>query len=81
MASRQSSDATTRRVRRRTMDAEYTDLNDVLDTIPTDPSIPTSLLTGMPWVSADRTDVQRTWRKFGWVPPSEAKRTDKKSGG
>lgn len=81
MASRQSSDATTRRVRRRTMDAEYTDLNDVLDAIPTDPTIPTSLLTGMPWVSADRTDVQRTWRKFGWVPPSEAKRADNKTGG
>lgn len=71
----------TQRVHRRTMDAEYTDLNDILDAVPDDPTIPCSLLTGMPWVAADRTDVQRTWRKYGWIPPSEAKRTDKKSGG
>lgn len=67
----------TQRFVRRSMDAQYTDLNDVLDTVPEDPTLQTSLMTGMPWVSADRTDVQRTWRKYGWVPPSEAKRAAK----
>lgn len=26
-----------------------------------------SLLKGMPWVPAGRTDVQATWRRHGWV--------------
>lgn len=33
-----------------------------------------SLLTGKPY--ARGADVQATWRRFGWVPPSEQK--DKK---
>jgi hypothetical protein len=29
---------------------------------------PTTLLQGKPWVPPDQTDVQKTWRKFGWRP-------------
>lgn len=32
-----------------------------------------TLLTGKPYVNAAKTDVMQTWRKFGWVPPSEKK--------
>lgn len=24
------------------------------------------------YIPASKTDVQRTWRKYGWVPPTEA---------
>ena len=36
---------------------------------------PTVPLTNpaFPYIPAARTDVQRTWRKFGWTPPSEKK--------
>ena len=27
-----------------------------------------TLLQGMPWVPSTQTDVQETWRKFGWAP-------------
>lgn len=26
------------------------------------------------WVDSSKTDVQRTWRKFGWTPPSQNKK-------
>ena len=26
-----------------------------------------------PYIDASKTNVQDTWRKFGWVPPSELK--------
>ena len=29
-----------------------------------------TLLQGREYTSAAGTDVQATWRKFGWVPPS-----------
>lgn len=29
---------------------------------------PPSLLKGHPYTQANRTDVQATWRKFGWKP-------------
>lgn len=32
-----------------------------------------TLLQGMEYICAEHTDVQATWRRFGWVPPSEAK--------
>lgn len=37
------------------------------------PNTPTSttLLTGKPWVHSTQTDVQATWRRFGWVPAAE----------
>lgn len=30
-----------------------------------------TLLTGKPYTNAARTDIVETFRKFGWVPPSE----------
>ena len=33
------------------------------------------LLEGREWIPANNTDVTRTWRKFGWVPPTEYKPT------
>jgi len=30
-----------------------------------------SLLTGKPYVLAERTDVVRTFKQHGWVPPSQ----------
>ena len=40
-----------------------------------EPKVPAYLLTDpeFVWIPAAQTDVQRTWRKFGWVPPSELK--------
>ena len=32
-----------------------------------------SLLQGREYIPAAGTDVQATWRKFGWVPPSVQK--------
>lgn len=32
-----------------------------------------SLLDGAEYIPSAQTDVQKTWRKFGWVPPSESK--------
>jgi len=29
---------------------------------------PATLLQGKPWVHSSHTDVQKTWRKFGWQP-------------
>ena len=29
---------------------------------------PQTLLQGKPWVNSKHTDVQATWRKFGWTP-------------
>ena len=29
---------------------------------------------------AAATDVQRTWRKYGWTPPSETKQNESNSG-
>jgi hypothetical protein len=31
------------------------------------------LLDGAEYIPALKTNVQATWRKFGWVPPSEQK--------
>lgn len=28
-----------------------------------------TLLQGRPWVPSAQTNVQETWRKFGWQPP------------
>lgn len=28
-----------------------------------------------PYIDASKTNVQDTWRKFGWVPPSELKQS------
>ena len=25
------------------------------------------------WIPSGQTDVQRTWRKYGWTPPSETR--------
>jgi len=36
----------------------------------TDPSIP---ITDKRFVPTRGADVQATWRRFGWVPPSEGK--------
>ena len=33
-----------------------------------------SLLQGKPWTPPPATNVQDTWRKFGWLPRSEAKK-------
>lgn len=30
-----------------------------------------------PYIDASKTNVQDTWRRFGWVPPSELKESDK----
>lgn len=40
-----------------------------------EPKVPAFLLTDpeFVWVPSGKTDVQRTWRKHGWVPPSELK--------
>lgn len=32
------------------------------------------LLDGAPYTPSTHTDVQATWRKYGWTPPSEAKK-------
>jgi hypothetical protein len=32
-----------------------------------------------PYVNAAKTNVQDTWRKFGWVPPSESKPTTRET--
>ncbi len=69
----------TRNSIRRRYDAEYTDLNEVLriakqfpDVTVTATSQPTQmLLDGKPYTDSDSTDVQKTWRKHGWTPPSE----------
>ena len=38
------------------------------------PTLPEqSLLQGREYTPAAGTDVQATWRKFGWVPPSVQK--------
>lgn len=29
------------------------------------------LLKGMPYTPSEKTDIQNTWRKFGWVPKIE----------
>ena len=31
------------------------------------------LLDGMPYTPAAKTDVTKTWTKYGWVPPSKLK--------
>lgn len=56
---------------RRHFDAEYTDLNEVLHLGVVHHTPSQMLLDGMPYVASDSTDVQKTWRKFGWVPPTE----------
>lgn len=33
----------------------------------TDPT-PQTLLQGKPWTPSHQTDVQKTWRQFGWAP-------------
>nr|AMP48347.1 hypothetical protein [uncultured bacterium] len=33
-----------------------------------------TLLTGKPYVNAARTDIVQTFRRFGWTPPSEARK-------
>jgi hypothetical protein len=39
------------------------------------PTIPRiTLLQGAHYTSSAATDIQNTWRKFGWVPLSEAKK-------
>ena len=30
-----------------------------------------SLLQGFEYINADSTDIERTWRKFGWLPKAE----------
>ena len=35
---------------------------------------PTTLLSGKPYTSSAETNVLATFRRFGWVPPSEARR-------
>ena len=35
------------------------------------------LLEGREWVPANNTDVQKTWRKFGWKPIAELKAESK----
>lgn len=32
-----------------------------------------TLLTGKPYTNAAQTDIMRTFKRFGWVPPSEYK--------
>lgn len=39
---------------------------------PPDP-ITCGLLDGAPYIPSTHTDVQATWRKYGWTPPSKAK--------
>ena len=63
---------------RRHYDAEYTDLNEVLRISRQFPAVAEThtapsqlLLEGMPYTDSDSTDVQKTWRKHGWTPPSE----------
>jgi hypothetical protein len=31
------------------------------------------------WTRPEHTDVQATWRKFGWTPPSESKKDERKA--
>ena len=45
-------------------------MNRKLKTVPVVP-VPQTLLQGKPWVPSNQTDVQATWRKFGWVPKQE----------
>ena len=41
------------------------------------PVMPSWRLTdGGQYVPAWRTDVQQTWRRFGWVPPSQQDKPD-----
>lgn len=35
-----------------------------------------TLLDGKPYIPSTHTDVQRTWRKYGWTPPSEYRVTE-----
>jgi hypothetical protein len=47
----------------------------VIHTRPQPPaSPPTTLLAGKPYTSSAETNVLATFRRFGWVPPSEQRR-------
>jgi hypothetical protein len=37
---------------------------------------PARLLDGMPYIPSVKTNVQNTWRRFGWKPPSEQPKKD-----
>lgn len=54
-------------------------MNDTIDT----PRIvfPTIPVTSPDFTYARGADVQSTWRKFGWVPPSEARAIPEQSQG
>ena len=49
-------------------------MNEQQQTQQNKPAIPEqTLLQGREYIPAAGTDVQATWRKFGWVPPSVQK--------
>lgn len=46
-----------------------------MQTSPPKPTVPAIPLHNplFPYIPAARTDVQQTWARFGWTPPSKAK--------